>query len=130
PIVPAVRRSEGAWGATDVAAAATTAALVLAFDPAGWYSFAPVKWAVATVGTALVAAAASWTGTWRRSGRVVGGLLVALLVWMAMAAWRGVDPRFAWLGLPERHAGWLLWLCCAVLFVAGASRRAVVDGLI
>ncbi len=128
--MPAVRRTEGVWGATDVAAAATTAALVLGFDPLGWYSFAPVKWAVATVGTATVAAAASWTGTWRRPGRLIGGLLAGLLAWMALAAWRGADPRFAWLGLPERHAGWLLWLCCAVLFLAGARRRAVVDGLV
>lgn len=108
---------------------------LLAVDPGGWYPFGPLKWlavsVVAPAGAAVVLA--------RRPLRVepvTAGAALALVAWFALAAARGTDGVYAWLGTPERHFGVLTWALAAVLLAAGQSlgddrsRRVVVGGLV
>lgn len=111
-------------------AALTVSLTIVAFDPAGWFAFAPVKWLVVTAGGMATFAAGLWSGTLTRPSRTVGALLCVWLGWLAVCAAFGADPRYAWLGTPERHAGWLMWLLCAGLFVSGVPWSSVADGLV
>lgn len=100
------------------AAALLAPAVYLGVDPGGWYPFGPVKWLAATV---LVAVA---TGALlaerplrveRWSAAAWAGLLAALTLGAAV----GLDPRYAWLGTPERHLGLVTWVLFAASFVVG-----------
>jgi O-antigen ligase len=57
-------------------------------------------------------------------------LVGALLSWLTVCTITGADPRFAWLGTPERHAGLLLWVICAAMLWCAVSLTAVADGLV
>ena len=87
-------------------------------DPAGWSPFGPAKWlavvTVALTGTVLALA--------RRRVALTRGPLIAwsaFLLWVVAAAARGIDPRLAWLGTPQRHFGALTWLLCAAMWAVG-----------
>ena len=111
-------------------ASALVVGTVLAVDPAGWFAFTAVKWLVTTTLAAAVVALTAWTGTWRRPDRRSAVLLALFLGWLAVCAALGADPRYAWLGTPERHAGWLLWIICGGLFLCAVPLRAITDGLV
>jgi O-antigen ligase len=99
-------------------AAALPAGALLAVDPGGLAPFGPLKWAV----TATAALAAFSVLAWRRPllvARRPVALWGALLAWVGIAAFTGIDPLYAWIGTPERHFGAAAWLLCALAFVAG-----------
>lgn len=114
----------------DLAGAVFTAAVLCAADPTRTILPTPISWMVVTVGTFAVLAIAAWQRTIVRPPQLVGGLYLAFLAWLAIAAATGQDGRFAWLGIPERHAGWVLWLLCGALFVSGVKWKAVADGMV
>lgn len=117
-------------GGADVAGAVFAAAVLCAADPTRTVVATPVSWLVVTAGAAVVVGLAAWQRTFVVPARWVGITYLAFLAWLALAAAGGEDGRFAWLGIPQRHAGWLLWLLCGALFVSGVRWRAVVDGLV
>lgn len=78
----------------------------------------------------MIVTVACATGSWRSLPRGIAVPGVAFLAWMALAAALGEDGRFAWLGIPQRHSGWLLLLICAALACSGASMVAVADGAV
>jgi O-antigen ligase len=45
--------------------------------------------------------------------------VIAFLGVAGVAAVRGLDPLYAWIGTPDRHFGWLTWLLCAGALVVG-----------
>jgi O-antigen ligase/Tfp pilus assembly protein PilF len=109
---------------------------VLALDPAGWYRFAPAKWLIVLLCSIAVLLVRLFDarlrhigGERRRAPRSVLVAMAAFVAWLAVCAWQGADPTYAWWGTPERHAGWVLWLVCAVLVWAAAPIRAVISGL-
>jgi hypothetical protein len=110
-------------------AAGTVAGAVLLADPDGWWRFAPLKWAVITTGCVVVAALTVAADGLRKPGRL-GWLLLAWLVWLGVCSALGEDPRYAWVGTPERNAGWLMWVLCAAMLLCAVPWQAVVDGLI
>jgi O-antigen ligase len=110
-------------------AAGTVAGAVLLADPDGWWRFAPLKWAVITTGCVVVAALTVAADGLRKPGRL-GWLLLAWLVWLGVCSALGDDPRYAWIGTPERNAGWLMWVLCAAMLLCAVPWQAVVDGLI
>jgi O-antigen ligase/Flp pilus assembly protein TadD len=104
------------------AAAALPLVAVLAIDPGGLAPFGPAKWAlvsvVVLVGLGAVMAMPS-TGPRPRLARgpmVAWGAFLAIVV---VAAARGLDPLYAWIGTPERHFGVVAWGLCAAAFVVG-----------
>ena len=114
----------------DLTGAVFTAAVLCAADPTRTILPTPISWAVVTVGTFAVLAVAAWQRAIVRPPRLVGQLYLAFLGWLALAAATGEDGRFAWLGIPERHAGWVLWLVCGALLVSGVKWKAVADGMV
>ncbi len=114
----------------DVAGAVFAAAVLCAADPTRTVVATPVSWLLVTAGGTAVLALAAWQRTLVVPPKWVGITYVAFLGWLALAAAGGEDGRFAWLGIPQRHAGWLLWLLCGTLFVSGVRWRAVADGLV
>ena len=116
--------------ARDRLASVLVVGAVLAVDPAGWFAFTAVKWLVATTLTAAIVALTAWDATWRRPDRRTAELLAVFVGWMAVCAALGADARYAWLGTPERHAGWLLWVMCAGLFLCAVPLRAITDGVV
>jgi hypothetical protein len=111
-----------------VAAGTVIGTIVLA-DPDGWWRFAPVKWAVLTTGCTAVLALSVAADGLRRPGRL-GWVLATWLGWLGVCAVAGEDPRYAWIGTPERNAGWLMWALCAVMLMCAVPWQAVVDGLV
>jgi O-antigen ligase len=92
----------------------------VAFDPWGWASFGPVKWALVTTLTAVsvavllmrpalllhVPSALAWTG---------------FLAWGVVASVFAVDSFHTWFGTPDRHLGLVAWVCFGALFVVGQN---------
>ena len=113
----------------DITGAALVAGAILIYDPAGWFGFVPAKWATMTALAPLLIAAVCWHRRPRidRSLAIVG---LAFLAWLAFAAAVGLEGRYAWLGTPERHAGVLMWLVCAGLFVCAPRLRALGFGAV
>ena len=102
------------------AAAALPVVVVVAVDPAGWYPFGPAKWAAVTVTVAVLVVGL----VRRREVRLpvaAATLWAVLLLAGAIAAVTGRDDRYAWIGTPERHFGWLTWVLLGASFVAGAQ---------
>ncbi|MDO8363420.1 MAG: O-antigen ligase family protein [Actinomycetota bacterium] len=114
----------------DLAGAVFTAVVLCAVDPTRTTVATPWSWTVVTAGAAALLAVAAWQRTLVRPPRVAGWAYVAFLALLALAAAGGEDGRFAWLGIPQRHAGWLLWLLCGALFISGVRWKAVVDGMV
>lgn len=100
-------------------------AAVAAVDPGGYAPFGSAKWLAVTVLVLAAAAVALARGAVVAERRTLW-LWVALLGWVTLSALVGLDRWYALLGTPERHAGFLLWLLCALAFVVG--QRAAVDG--
>jgi len=114
----------------DRAAGVFAAGVLVACDPSATILPTPLSWLVVTTGAALLTALAVAGGTLRLPPRAVGWSFVALLCWLAVAAAWGKDGRFGWLGIPQRHGGWLLWAICGLMLVCGPSLRAVSDGMV
>ncbi|HYD09765.1 MAG TPA: O-antigen ligase family protein [Acidimicrobiales bacterium] len=106
--------------------AALVVAAVVAVDPVGLAPFGPLRWAL--VPTLVLAALATTTHVRVPRAIAIGWALFLALV--AVAAVRGLDPLYAWIGTPERRFGALTWLLCAVAFAAGTGerRRALLTG--
>jgi O-antigen ligase/Flp pilus assembly protein TadD len=105
---------------TTVAAAAWIPLVMLAVDPGGWYPFGPSKWLVISAGVLILAVATLGT----RRLRVVPSVQLATIVLVAIfavAAARGLDPTYAWLGTPERHFGLITWMLLAVALCVGIN---------
>ena len=112
--------------ALPVALGLVLAAGVLVVDPAGWEPFGPAKWAAVVVvglaapAVALALAVPSHSPRPRlRLTRRASLAWVVFLLWVCIAATRGLDPHLAWTGTPQRHFGALTWVLCALLFWAG-----------
>lgn len=119
-----------------VVPAALPVVAVIAMDPAGYAPFGPAKWLAITVGV-LVAAAVAWGRCPPRAiERVSARLWLAFIGWATFCALIGVDRWYALLGTPERHAGVVLWMLCALAFATGqwtgiaGGTRAVSYGLV
>src|SRR3954447_3300126 len=110
-------RSGGAWSLALLPVAAW-----LTVDPRGWQPFGPSKWLAITV-FALGAVTLVAVGRSLRMARWPAIAWLLLLGWMAVTAALGEDPLYAWVGTPERHAGWVTWVLCALVFGAGQSLR-------
>ncbi|HVE45371.1 MAG TPA: O-antigen ligase family protein [Acidimicrobiales bacterium] len=93
---------------------------VLLVDPRGLAPFGPLKWMAVSAGVLAAAAAVTWGGGMRIVRRPARAWAAFLLV-VAVAASRGIDPLYAWIGTPERHLGALTWLLCALAFFVGSS---------
>jgi O-antigen ligase len=94
---------------------------VLAIDPGGLAPFGPAKFAlvstVVLVGWAAVLLSGRGPGPPLARGPMVAwGTFLGIAV---VAAARGLDPLYAWIGTPERHFGVLAWSLCAAAFVLG-----------
>jgi O-antigen ligase len=104
-------------------------AVLLAYDPGGWFPFGPATWLV--VATLVpVGVAATLLGPVRIERSFLAWWAV-LLGALAVAVAVGLDDAFAWIGTPERRLGWLTWLLFAGAFLTGrnvapASARRVV----
>ena len=118
---PATSRAATGERSAILLAAALVPATFLAVDPAGWYPFGPARWWVASTLALGVPAALAAAGRPLRVERSVAAWWAALLAVLAVAAARGVDPRYAWIGTPERRLGWCGWLVFAAALVAGRS---------
>ena len=105
-------------------------ATLLAADPGGWFAFAPIKWAVVTTLSLAVVALTTWQRKWVRPDPRIVALLGVFVGWMGLCSLLGADPRYAWLGTPERHAGWLLWALCAALFLCALPLQPIIDGVV
>lgn len=103
---------------------------LLAADPGGWFAFAPIKWAVVTTLTLAVLALTTWQRAWVRPEPRVAAIIGVFICWLGLCAVLGADPRYAWLGTPERHAGWLMWALCAALFLCALPLQPIVDGVV
>jgi O-antigen ligase/Flp pilus assembly protein TadD len=103
------------------AAAVVAPATFLAVDPWGWYPFGPLRWAVVSVGVAVVGGLVLGRRPWPLTARGPLAAGAGLVGAMALAAAFGRDPLYAWTGTPERHAGVVLWLVCLVALAAGAG---------
>ena len=123
-------------GASAVAAVLLVASLVV-FDPGGWLAFAPIKWAIVTVGTAILVMSIK---VWDFDRRSAYGW-AAFLGLGVLASLSAEDPLYTWFGTPDRHLGLLAWAAFALLFLAGQSiatdhgirviqRAAVVAGIL
>lgn len=97
--------------------------LLLAFDPAGWTPFGPLKWMIFTAGT--VAALAALSTREIRIERTTLWAWAVLLAWLMVVASIGVDPLHGWLGTPERHLGVIAWILFAGCFVLGQGADAI-----
>jgi hypothetical protein len=96
--------------------------VVLAVDPGGWYPFGPLRWLVTT--TLVLAAAALALATSGRPltlPRSTWWACLALVAAMALSGAVGLEGLYAWTGTPEREAGVLLWVVCAVSLVLGST---------
>ena len=98
-------------------------AAVAAVDPGGYAPFGSAKWLAVTVLVLAAAAVALARGAVVAERRTLW-LWVALLGWVTLSALVGLDRWYALLGTPERHAGVVLWVLCALAFVVG-QRAAV-----
>ncbi|MEO8693936.1 MAG: O-antigen ligase family protein [Acidimicrobiales bacterium] len=105
---------------TTVAAAAWILLAVLAVDPQGWYPFGPGRWLVVSTGVCALLASTLWARRLTTIPRLQL-VMLALVAVFALAATRGLDPRYAWLGTPERHFGVVTWLLLAVAFLVGVN---------
>ena len=119
-----VRASDGRGGwLLPAAVGLVVPGSVLVLDPAGWFPFGPARW-LATSSLVMVAFVALVA---RRRARVEPWLLGAagtLVVAMALAAIGGLDPLYAWVGTPERHAGVVMWVVALAALVVGTSMGA------
>jgi O-antigen ligase len=115
------RPSLTAW-----ASALVVVGCVAAFDPWGWASFGPVKWAIATAaGFGAVAAL-----LWRRRIALHTTSAVAwslFLGWGVVVSLAAVDPLSSWLGTPDRHLGLAAYLLFGLLFATGQAMTGRVD---
>jgi len=105
---------------TTVAAAAWVLLAVLTVDPQGWYPFGPAKWLVVSTGVCALLASTLLA----RPLTVIPQLqilMLALVGVLAVAAALGLDVRYAWIGTPERHFGFITWLLLAVAFFVGVN---------
>ena len=93
---------------------------LLALDPVGWYWFGPVNWLVVSTLDPAGAALLLVGRPVRLVTRPVAAA-TALLAVLAIAALMGLDPRYAWVGTPERHFGVGTWAVCLVALVAGMA---------
>ena len=91
-------------------------------DPWGLTPFGPAKWAAVSISIGA-AALFVFGGTPIRAVRSSTIGWIAFLLAAALAAARGADPLYAWIGTPERHFGWLTWVLCALSFVVGQQLR-------
>lgn len=114
---------------SDFVGTALVPAAVLAYDPVGWSGFAPAKWLVVScLGLVTVAAVAL------RRRNVVDQRLAAIgtafLLWLTLASALGLEGQYAWLGTPERHSGWAMWMLCAALFIFPPSFISLTNGAV
>ena len=114
---------------SDVVGTALIPAAVVVYDPAGWSSYVPAKWLVVScLGPLTVAAVA-----WRRRNVIdhrLAAIGTAFLLWLTLVTALGLDGRYAWLGTPERHSGWAMWLLCAALFIFPPSLICLANGAV
>jgi O-antigen ligase len=108
--------------------AALAPVTMLAVDPAGWFPFGPIKWLAVSGLVLLGAALVLHQRAARWPPRALGTAVVLLLGWLAVAAAVGLDPRYAWVGTPERHLGLLAWVLAAGCLVLGTSLDPRRDG--
>jgi hypothetical protein len=112
------------------AATVVVAAALLAADPSGWWTYAPVKWAIISSGGLLLVALSLLDPLRRPAPRPLRWGVAGGLAWLALCAAFGSDPRYAWMGTPERNAGWLLWALAAALLVSAVPWHAVIHGMV
>ena len=105
---------------TTVAASVWVVLAVVAVDPQGWYPFGPSKWLVVSTGLCALAAATLLVRQVTLVPRVQIAI-VALVGVFALAAARGLDGSYAWVGTPERHFGVVTWLLLAAAFFVGVN---------
>ncbi len=93
--------------------------IVLACDPDGWSPFGPAKWlVVSTFGPVLVAVGVRDA----RPGGVERTLLACFAALVLVATVVAVEqPRYAWLGTPERRFGACTWILVVGSYLAGRS---------
>ena len=96
---------------------------MVAFDPAGWAVFGPIKWALVLTLALMAVALLSRSGSVAVHRSSTYGWVVFLL-WGVVVSLTAVDPLYTWIGTPDRHLGLLTWLVFAVLFFVGQSITA------
>ena len=111
------RRSSVHW-----ALAALIPATVLAFDPAGFAPFGPIKWTVVTSLTLVLATTALGSGRLEIE-RSSGFAWVVFLAWGVLASLFAVDRIHTWIGTPDRHLGLAAWALFAIAFFGGQAAR-------
>jgi O-antigen ligase/cytochrome c-type biogenesis protein CcmH/NrfG len=104
------------------AAAVVVVAVVAAVDPGGRAPFGPVKWAAATTGVLALAAAVLGRRP-LRFARTPTAVFAVFTAWAGLTAVGGLDPLYAWIGTPERHAGVLAWVLGLLAFAVGQALR-------
>jgi O-antigen ligase len=107
--------------ATAAVVAVGLVAWAVSVDPWGFRPFTTARWPVLAT-TVLVAVAVGWRDR-PPLPRVLRGLGLALLTWLALATVFAVDPVHAWLGHPQRHLGFVAWVLLVLAFRVGTVLR-------
>jgi O-antigen ligase len=109
-------------------AALTVVAVPIAFDPAGYFTFLPVKW---TLASALVAAGLAAQIVVKRSlaSSAPALAVLVLLAVVILSAAVGIGGLTSWIGYPGRYLGVLAWATFCAAFVLGASLTHASDRL-
>lgn len=116
--------------ATLLAAVLVVVAVPLAFDPAGFFMFLPVKWAIALALVPL-GVAGVLVGRQRFPHTQLTWPWLALLAVIGVGVVASANPVISVIGAPGRNLGFVAWVLFALAFCLGASveehgRRRVV----
>ena len=130
--VPAdVLRADEATRPLVLAAIALVVGSAVAVDPWGWAPYGPLRWAlISTISLIVAALALRLEATEVHKPSALGWLV--FLVWGAIAGIAALDPLYTWIGTPDRHLGLLTVGLFAVTFFAGQQLRtpAAITGLL
>lgn len=101
-----------------LAAIALIVGSAVAVDPWGWAPYGPLRWALISTLTLVVAGLALRLDSLVVHKPSALGWL-AFLVWGIVAGIAALDPLYTWIGTPDRHLGLFTVALFAVAFLAG-----------
>ena len=101
-----------------IAAGILIVSSAVAIDPWGWAPYGPLRWALISTVTLVVAALTLRLDSIEVHRPSALGWL-AFILWGGVAGIAALDPLYTWIGTPDRHLGLITIVLFAVAFFAG-----------